>query len=142
MLIWKIYFCLSPGIDNSVGGIYWSAYHTAAAPRLVSQLLLTLSSWNRKFEIYGKKYFYVLLLNKEILLYQFLLAVLFYLPPWIENLAGGRSAYQTASSAPHFRLNIFVAIDPRLSKSKIWNLWGKKSILFHLIFFHLGLFGR
>ena len=49
------------------------------------------------------------------------------------------SAYHAAAAAaaPRLRLNISVAIDPRLSKSKIWNLW-KKSI-FLLIFFPSGV---
>ena len=39
------------------------------------------------------------------------------------------SAYHTAISAttaPHLRLNISIAIHPSLLKLKIWNLWGKK----------------
>ena len=49
--------------------------------------------------------------------------------------------YATAAAAvPRLRLNISIAIDPRLSKSKIWNLW-KKKVFFILIFFRLGLLG-
>ena len=43
------------------------------------------------------------------------------------------SAYHAAAAAACLRLNILVAIDPRLSKLKIWNLWEKK--YFFIIFF-------
>ena len=52
----------------------------------------------------------------------------YYLPPGIENSAEvlDWSAYQAAAAAaaaPRLRLNISVAIYPRLSKLKIWKLW-------------------
>ena len=40
------------------------------------------------------------------------------------------SAYHAAAAAPRFWLNISVAIDPRLLKSKIWNLCKKSIFLF------------
>ena len=44
------------------------------------------------------------------------------------------SAYH-AAAGPRLRLNISVAIDPRLSKLKIWNLWKKVFLfLYYLIF--------
>ena len=51
---------------------------------------------------------------------------IFYVPPGTENSAGGAglSAYHAAAT-PRLRLDISVAIDPRLSKSKIWNVCKK-----------------
>ena len=56
----------------------------------------------------------------------------YYLLPGIENLAGDLEFECTMPL--HVRLNISVAIDPRLLKLKIWNLWEQK-ILFEVMFF-------
>ena len=65
-----------------------------------------------------------------------------YLLPRIENSAGGIEMVSIPCRrrllcCALFKLNISFAIDPRLSKSKTWNLWKKKYFL--LIFYHLGL---
>ena len=56
--------------------------------------------------------------------------IILYLPAGIENSAGGIGL---VSVPCRLRLNISLAINLKLSKSKIWNLWEKRYFL--LIFF-------